>query len=475
MNLHSSVAEMTPFRAPEETLGNLRADIAADLLAAAGDIALVIDKAGIIRDIALANGDLARGGFSDWVDKPWVDTVTVESRRKVEQLLKGAADKAGTRWRQVNHPMPEGEIPVRYMAVATGSKGRIVAIGRDLRAAAALQQRLLQAQQSMERDYIRLRQAESRYRQLFELSSEAVLIVSASTWRITEANAAAQALTGPSKGQLAGRALSSLFDAADRDAAVALLGAVAATDKAPSLAVNIASGGIGCNLSATMFRQGRESFFLVRLTPRGDTAQTSKDAARTLNETLERIPDAFTLVDDRFTIVAQNTAFLDLVQLARSEDATGQSLGRFLGRPGIDLGLLASQLREHGSVRNFSTIVRDRFDSQDEVEISAVASLDGNDHLYGISIRSVSNLREPRSDVGSAAHSVEQLTELVGRVPLKEIVRESSDLIERLCIEAALTYTSDNRASAAEILGLSRQSLYSKLHRHGFANAAAAD
>jgi len=62
--------------------------------------------------------------------------------------------------------------------------------------------------------------------------------------------------------------------------------------------------------------------------------------------------------------------------------------------------------------------------------------------------------------------SVEQLIELVGRVPLKEIVRESTDLIERLRIEAALACTSDNRASAAEVLGLSRQSLHSKLHRY---------
>jgi DNA-binding NtrC family response regulator len=55
-------------------------------------------------------------------------------------------------------------------------------------------------------------------------------------------------------------------------------------------------------------------------------------------------------------------------------------------------------------------------------------------------------------------------------MPLKDIVRESTDLIERLCIEAALAYTSDNRASAAEILGVSRQSLYSKLHRHRLGN-----
>ena len=63
--------------------------------------------------------------------------------------------------------------------------------------------------------------------------------------------------------------------------------------------------------------------------------------------------------------------------------------------------------------------------------------------------------------------SVEQLTELVGRVSLKELVRETTDVIERLCIEAALELTRDNRASAAEMLGLSRQSLYVKLRRYG--------
>jgi DNA-binding NtrC family response regulator len=63
--------------------------------------------------------------------------------------------------------------------------------------------------------------------------------------------------------------------------------------------------------------------------------------------------------------------------------------------------------------------------------------------------------------------SVEQFTEIIGRVPLKEVVREATDVIERLCIEAALEMTGDNRASAAEMLGLSRQSLYVKLRRYG--------
>ena len=65
---------------------------------------------------------------------------------------------------------------------------------------------------------------------------------------------------------------------------------------------------------------------------------------------------------------------------------------------------------------------------------------------------------------------MEQLTALIGRMPLKDLVREATDLIERLCIEAALELTGDNRASAAEMLGLSRQSLYVKLRRYGISD-----
>jgi DNA-binding NtrC family response regulator len=99
--------------------------------------------------------------------------------------------------------------------------------------------------------------------------------------------------------------------------------------------------------------------------------------------------------------------------------------------------------------------------------------MNGGRPCYGFAIRDV-ELRlgaRPAPPVPvPGARSVEQLTELIGRVPMKDLVREATDMIERLCIEAALVYTSDNRASAAEILGVSRQSLYSKLHRHGLGN-----
>ena len=144
--------------------------------------------------------------------------------------------------------------------------------------------------------------------------------------------------------------------------------------------------------------------------------------------------------------------------------------------PGRDLELIVGQLRDHGSIRNVATIVRGAAGAQEEIELSGVsATMEGKD-CYGFTIRNVARrLRDDTAAQRDLPRSVEQLTELVGRMSLKDIVRESTDMIERLCIEAALAYTSDNRASAAEILGLSRQSLYSKLHRHGLANQASGD
>ena len=68
-----------------------------------------------------------------------------------------------------------------------------------------------------------------------------------------------------------------------------------------------------------------------------------------------------------------------------------------------------------------------------------------------------------------------ELSQLVGRRPIKDIVGETVDTIERMCIEAALELTHNNRASAAEMLGLSRQSLYVKLRRFGILSEAYSD
>jgi transcriptional regulator PpsR len=143
-------------------------------------------------------------------------------------------------------------------------------------------------------------------------------------------------------------------------------------------------------------------------------------------------------------------------------------MDRWLGGTGVDLSVLLANLRQHGVVRLFATTMRGRFGASVPVEISAASAVHGARPCIGFTLRDVGRRLAPEPRRGrELPRSASQLTELVGRVPLKEIVGETTDLIEQLCIEAALELTQDNRASASEMLGLSRQSLYVKLRRYG--------
>lgn len=468
---------MKRFKSPKRSLGDLEAESAASLLAAASDLSLVIDSRGLIRDIAVGNEELSQAlEFDEWNGRAFVDMVTPETRPKVEALLAEAGAEGIPRWRQVNHPTPGGgDIPVLYSAVQI-ARGRTVAVGRDLRPVAALQQRLVEAQQSIERDYWRLHHAETRYRLLFQMASEAILIVDATTEKVVEANPAADVMLGDVARRLMGRTFPEIFDARSTQAVLALLAGVRATGRADEVRVRLGDGKRIFRVSASLFRQESASLYLVRLLPHeteeGAAAATSNVQSQMLR-LLESAPDAFVVTAGDGRILAANRSFLDLAQLTSEEQARSQSLERWLGRPGVDLSVLIANLRQHGSVRLFATTLRGEYGTAAEVEISAVAVSNGDQPCYGFTIRNVG--RRLAGDAASRRElprSVEQLTELVGRVSLKDLVREATDVIERLCIEAALELTGDNRASAAEMLGLSRQSLYVKLRRYGLGDLA---
>jgi transcriptional regulator PpsR len=359
---------------------------------------------------------------------------------------------------------------VRYVAVDAGRKGDVIAIGRDDRATALAQGRLLEAQRTMERDYSRLRDAESRYRLLFETSAEAVLVVDAASRRIVEANPAAQRLIGGAP-KPAGELFAKIFDAASQDEAAALLPIARSSAQSDGAQMRLPIKSREFLVSASLFRQDRATQCLVRLTPADQGGEIPAQSDWNVQALLERMPDAFVVTDGQTTIHAANAAFLDLAGIAGKGQAIGCPLSQFLGRAGHDRNILMDSLREHGSVHNFATVLRGPYAEQVDVEVSAASAPHGANVVFGFSIRASRRDRgEPSQTMPELRRSVEQLTELVGRVKLKDLVRETTDLIERLSIEAALELTKDNRASAADLLGLSRQSLYSKLHRFGLGN-----
>lgn len=466
------------FKSPKESLGNLGALPAANLIAAASDVAVVVDGEGVIRDVAFNKEDLSLelDAHGRWLGSRLAEIVTSETSSKAKELLQDAMTRKSSIWRQVNHPSPGGaDIPVLYSAVNIGRDDRFVVVGRDLRPLAAMQQRLVNAQQSMERDYVRLRHAETRYRLLFQVSSEAVMIVDATSNAILEVNPAALALFDESAPQVLKSAFSSHFDTADAQPLQALLAGVQATGRDGSVRARLANGDRECYVAASQFRQENATLFLVRLSSQPTLPEASAlKATSILLKYFDAAPDALVITGYDGRVVRANPAFAEMAQLGNAEQSRGEMLDRWLGRAGVDFGVAFANLRQNGSIKLFSTALRGEHGATTDVEVSAVSLVDDDQKQgFGFAIRNVEKrLSISPSSARELPRSVAQLTELIGRVPLRDLVREATDVIEKLSIEAALELTGDNRASAAEMLGLSRQSLYVKLRRFGLAEHA---
>jgi transcriptional regulator PpsR len=462
--------QVTQIGYPEaaDVVGAVEPSAAASLLSASADISLVLDDDGRVVRARLNQPDSQLDQAQNWVGRMLADVVTVECRDKIDALLDDARSGRARKWRHLNHTDREGRtLPVQYSAIRL-SDGQILLVGRDLRSVTELQTRLVESHQAMERDYQRMRQMEARYRLLFETAPEPLLVVDAATRRILEANAAAERALGAQARKQAGRLLTDCFDAAERADLEALMTSVLSAGRGEASRVRLAGSGSGTAISLSLFRHDNQSLFLLRMGHQELASSYGAEDNRAVTlEALGQSPDGFVVTDGNGIVVTANQAFADLCQVGHPNALLGESLDRWLGRSGVDLSVLLANLRQRGSIRLFATSLRGENGLQTEVEMSARALHVEGSSFLSFSVRDVATRLEDQPRVDGLARSASQLTELVGRVPLKGIVGETAELIEKLCIEAALELTRDNRASAAEMLGLSRQSLYVKLRQYG--------
>jgi transcriptional regulator PpsR len=456
---------------PAHVLGQLKPDEVAHIVQASADISLTLNRDGVIQSIAFGNPDLRSPSLESWVGKNWLDVVTSESRPKIQALLQDANETSLSRFRQINVPSPgSADLPLLCATLKVGSTGQIIALARDLREISLLQQRLVDAQQAIERDYTRLRQLETRYRVLFEMASEAVIVLDANTFKVIEANPRAADLLGDSVKKLSGRLLMDYLTKGDRIQVQSLLSKVAYTSTVAELNTSILSGQ-EVYLSAAPFRNENQSLILITLKRTGELIDRHDSNAQSLViQALENAPDGFIVTNSAGKILTANQAFLRLIMSDKLEQILNEPLDRWLERSSVDLRVMLSNLHEKGSIKLFATSIRDSFGTLHPVEISAV-SVPYPHACLGFTIREVgSRIRSKIQPEESITRSSEELTQLVGRLPLKEIINETTDLIEQLCIKAALDLTRGNRVSASEMLGLSRQSLYIKLRKYNLSD-----
>jgi transcriptional regulator PpsR len=149
----------------------------------------------------------------------------------------------------------------------------------------------------------------------------------------------------------------------------------------------------------------------------------------------------------------------------------GKPLADFLVRGVVDTKVLIENAARTGHMRLYATKLESEFGSQVAVEISATYLNDRAKPAIVFVIRDASRAEAVRKSGGTVTDDgVKSVMELVGSATLKDIVSETTDVVEKMCIETAVELTNNNRVAAAEMLGLSRQSLYVKLRKYGLIN-----
>lgn len=424
-----------------EALSQWAPELAKTFVSLASDIALVIDADGVIRNVAQGGAEPIAPGAYQWIGKAWIDTVSGETRPKIENLLKEVTATGLARRREVNHPFgADASIPVAYTAIRLGENGPVLAVGRDLRTIAAIQKRYVESQQEMERGYWQARQAEARYQLLFQVATDAVIVVDGETLQIIEANQAASTLFGASVEQLQSRHASAGFEHHSRGAVNELLGNARTTGQSGEIRARLQGTPTSTSVVATPFRSDNAMRLLVRMRAI-DAAGTSAALSQTLSRLVDGASDGVVVTDSSGRILVANPAFLTLVHLNSEAQAKGQPLMNWLGLADQPLAALVAKVRSDGIARHIESWVRRGAAPATPIEISAALLTEGDQECIGFTIRPTARLPErPAFDPGTGdalslvlRAGLAALGEQFGEQTLAGIVR---DLAARLGVSA---------------------------------------
>lgn len=360
---------------------------------------------------------------------------------------------------QVKQKFPSGrEMAIEYTTISLGESAGFVAVGKNIQTISDLQSRLSLAQQARERDYWKIREMETRYRLLFDATNEAVCLVRVADLHIVEANLAATNHLGLQ----AGAPFLPDLPPRDRKAFHSLLDKVREHGRAPSIVLHLGAATGPWSLRASLVNSEAGSFYLFQITPIGALPVLAAARSPPLTEDLiQRLPEGFAVIDRRGAIQRANPAFLDLAEIGSESAILGQNMKRWLSQPGADLSVLLAMVQRHGSVTAMSTTICGELGATTQVEISAAGDKDVDPDYVGVLAR---HARPP-------AGAVERLPVDADRddnMSLEQRIKASTEAIERRSIAAALAKADGNRTAAAKLLGLSRQSLHTKLNKYEF-------
>ncbi|MEX0280183.1 MAG: transcriptional regulator PpsR [Arenibacterium sp.] len=446
----------------------------------ASDIVVMIDEDGIVSGISVSPECPSLGCLDHWVGRDFSSFLTEESQRKFSERFAALhAEGASPSWvLEINHvDNANWEFPIKYTLHRIAGRRGVLLMGRDMQPFAEVQQRLVQEQVARERDELRIRGAETMYRAVLENSQTALVFASPTTGRVIDSNAAAAQLLGAKTEVLNGSVLAQAFEGRRRPEFDDALQDAAASSEVGGGTIQVVSRRNSRPLTVRpdYFRASGDPVLLCQIHPEEAANDDEPAFSKALGILFQSSPDAILLIDPQGNIRDANDAFLEIADAAQLRDVVDQSLSDFLLRGTVDSKLILDHTAKSGRLRSYQAQVKSVVGTRQAVDISATR-LRGvaGDLGVGLILRDVKQLAngadaDPTSMVSDEA--MRNVMELVGTASLKDLVSATSGVVEKMCIETAVQLTGNNRVAAAEMLGLSRQSLYVKLRKYGILHA----
>ena len=457
-------------------LASCAPDLAQVFVSLSSDIALVIDDQGVVLSVAQDPSNPMSALADGWVGQRWADTVTEDTRRKIEKLLGDVSQTGQARRREVNHAGESGsDIPVAYTALRLGSNGPVLAVGRDLRTVSAIQQRFLNTQQEIERGYWRARQTETRHRLLLQVATDAVLTLDAHTLCILDGNVAAVQMLQDSDLPLIGRVAEQQFEAHARPAVRELL----LQARSSGLPVEIQARLAGTHLSVGLLAMPLRTAGGQRLLLRARTADPVTADAQPLEAALVRLVegtrDGIVVTDMRGQVLGANRSFVRMAQAADEDQVRGRPLTDWLGPAQADVAALLGAVRDSGMAQDVPLTLHaapgaerqanQPVDAPRALAVTGMLLIEGEQECLGFIVRPATGPQAASTAAAGAPASrlalgpaIEALASELGQAPLHELVRRAEKLARHHLVQHALDLSRTD-ADAALLLCVSAAQL----------------
>ena len=456
----------------EGLISAIKPNVVAGILARVSDIALMVSQTGLIKEVMVSPNLVGKPNMQEWVGLPIHEVFTVESIPKFDTRLKQfLAGRGDVQPIEVNHKAipPHAAFPVRYSFHDTGAADGILMLGADLTPVTEMQQQLVAAQIALENDYEAQRDHDLRFRVLMESSDVPTALVSAETGNVLACNGAAENLLGKPREQLIDASFAREFESGG-DFVSDLVNAASEQIVMP-MDAHLSKDKRALRLTPTLFRSTGGQVLLCKMQP-SDAQESSVDQLPShLVNLFQNGTDSIVFVNAAGYILSSNDAFLKVADITHAQSIQGRPMVDFLSRGNVDLNVMLENARRTGSMRLYATKVVTEHGAERSVEISTTQLSAGSAAIFAMIIRDSRRVETVRTPIQQVTEpDMGSVVELIGGHSLKDIVAKTTDVVERMCIETAVEMTSNNRVAAAEMLGLSRQSLYVKLRKYDLVN-----